>query len=506
MLQDNSNFWADLVADQAIARNKDIVISTGITPSGEIHIGNMREVLTGDAVFRSLKKKTDKISFHYIADNFDPLRKVYPFLDAEIYEQYVGMPISRIPCPCGQHDSYSEHFLIPFVESLKKLDIDVEVKRSSQLYESGEMNNAIFSALEKREEIASILNKKTGKEISQDWSPFNPICADCKKMTTTKLVGFSRENNSIDYECSCGSAKTVDVTGNGKLTWRIDWPARWSVLKVLVEPFGKDHASRGGSYDTGVEIAKEVFDCQAPVPIIYEWISLKGQGDMSSSKGNVLSIDKTLEVLPPEVLRYMVFKVQPKKAITFDPGLGILNIINEYDEENANRNQRAYELSSIRGIEAANVPFKHMVNLVQIAADDVDQIIHILKRTGYEIVSKAAVADRAFWARKWLDRFAPESMRFEIKQEVPSEALTLSEKNKEFLEYIAEHAQENYSGDDFHKLIYEGKEKFELEPSEAFRAIYISMLGQEKGPRAGWFLATLDNDFIKKRFTSLLKG
>jgi lysyl-tRNA synthetase class 1 len=47
--------WADRVAGEVIAAGRAPVISTGISPSGEIHIGNMREVLTGDAVYRALR-------------------------------------------------------------------------------------------------------------------------------------------------------------------------------------------------------------------------------------------------------------------------------------------------------------------------------------------------------------------------------------------------------------------------------------------------------------------
>jgi lysyl-tRNA synthetase class I len=105
---------------------------------------------------------------------------------------------------------------------------------------------------------------------------------------------------------------TDAVQAAGKLTWRVDWPARWKVLSVTVEPFGKDHATSGGSYDTGKRIVREVFGAEPPFPVTYEWISLKGQGDMSSSKGNVISIERMLKVVPPEVLRYLIVRTPPE--------------------------------------------------------------------------------------------------------------------------------------------------------------------------------------------------
>ena len=94
--------WSDVLAEELLKEEKKQVLATGITPSGPIHIGNMREVLTTDAVYRSVLEKGGKADLIYIADDFDHLRKVYPYLP-KIYEKYIGIPISEIPCPCGKH-------------------------------------------------------------------------------------------------------------------------------------------------------------------------------------------------------------------------------------------------------------------------------------------------------------------------------------------------------------------------------------------------------------------
>ena len=100
---------------------------------------------------------------------------------------------------------------------------------------------------------------------------------------------------------------------------------------MTVEPFGKDHSSRGGSYDTGKRIMREVYSGEPPYPIPYEWLGLRGQGDMSSSKGNLVSMFDLTQTIPPEVARYMIFRVKPTRRITFDPGLPLLNLVDEYD-------------------------------------------------------------------------------------------------------------------------------------------------------------------------------
>ena len=102
--------WADRVASEVIAGGREpVVVSTGISPSGDIHIGNMREVMTGDAIHRVLVERGVAAGFNFVADNLDPLRKVYPFLDPAVYEPLVGQPICAIPCPCGGHASYADH-------------------------------------------------------------------------------------------------------------------------------------------------------------------------------------------------------------------------------------------------------------------------------------------------------------------------------------------------------------------------------------------------------------
>ena len=133
------------------------------------------------------------------------------------------------------------------------------------------------------------------------------------------------------------------------------------MLGVSVEPFGKDHATRGGSYDTGARIAREVFDYEPPLPVPYEWISLKGQGDMSSSKGNVLSIGEVLELVPPEALRYSSCASGPQRTIAFDPGLPLLQLVDEVDDGGRQRRRLArLALSRAAGFTPIGVPFKHL--------------------------------------------------------------------------------------------------------------------------------------------------
>ncbi len=499
--------WADEVAEAVLASGRPAVISTGISPSGEVHIGNMREVLTADAVYRALGERGVAARFNYVCDDLDPLRRVYPFLDAGAYGPLVGRPLARIPCPCGAHRSYADHFLEPFLESLRRLHVEVEVERADVLYRSGRMNGVVLAALEGRDRIAAILAELTGRELPPAWSPFNPLCPSCGRIQAARVTGFSAAQETVDFRCACGASGTVPIAGGGKLTWRVDWPARWKVLGVTVEPFGKDHATAGGSYDTGARIVREVFGSEPPHPIPYEWISLRGRGDMSSSKGNVLSIAAALEIAPPEALRYLVMRERPQRAIVFDPGAGLPQLLDEVDAAAASRDSRALELSRAAGFEPPGVPFKHLVVAAQAAGNDPDRTVELLERSGYRGLRRDAVADRLAYARRWLERYAPDDLRFGVEREVPRSASALTADQRRFLGLLAQRLREGMDGEAVHRLVYElAREARGTPPARLFEAIYVALLGKPRGPRAGSFIVLLGIGFCAERFRKIAGG
>src|SRR6267143_228687 len=222
MVHVRDRHWADEIADEILKQSHGPhEISTGISPSGEIHIGNLREVITADVIYRVLVERGVQVTLDYVADNFDPLRKVYPFLDASIYQNHVGKPLSEIPCPCGAHPSYAAHFLEPFLASLERLRIRVKVHYADRMYKSGMMVPQIVQALKGRDTIARILAECTGRKVESDWSPFNPICSACGRMSDTVVKGFSEKAETVDYTCPCGERGSVSMRGGGKLTWRV---------------------------------------------------------------------------------------------------------------------------------------------------------------------------------------------------------------------------------------------------------------------------------------------
>lgn len=487
--------WADVIALELQRRGGSHRIATGISPSGHIHLGNLREMVTADAIRRALLDAGGEAEIVYIADDFDPLRKRYPFLPQK-YEEYVGMPLCRIPDPDGCHKSYSEHFLEPFLESLEILGIPVEVKRAYQMYSEGLYEEKIRVALQKRDEIARIIAEVTGRELEEGWYPFMPLCEKCGRINSTKVVGF--DDDWIYYECECGHSGKASYRGGGKLTWRVDWAARWKILRITCEPFGKDHAAAGGSYDTGKRISKEIFNYEPPYPVPYEWVHLKGVGAMKSSKGIVIPVREMIEIIPPEIVRYVTIRVKPERHIEFDPSAGLLDIIDEF-EEKVKEGDRSVELSFVGDVVYSTIPFRHLVVVGQIAKWDVDKVIEILGRTGYKIdeTAKQDVERRVVYAKRWLEKYAPERMKFEIADEVTSE---FSEDEKEFLKEYSERLEEDMTPEEIHSLVYDVARSLNIKPSKAFQTIYKAILNKTYGPRAGYFIKSLGISWVKERF------
>jgi lysyl-tRNA synthetase class 1 len=500
MSENRAQHWADAIAQEVLQDQSQHLISTGITPSGDYHVGHLREVMTAEGVHRALLDQGAEVRFNYIADTMDPLRRVYDFLDPEVYTDAVGKPLCDIPCPCGDHASYAEHFLEPFLASMQKLGVELDVIYAHDLYRQGHLDAQILMALEQTEAIKRIENEESRKKVPADWSPFNPLCAACGRLSGARVTGFNAAAKTVSYHCDCGHEETAPVSLAGKLTWRVDWPARWHALGVTIEPFGKDHASRGGSYDTGKRVIREVFHGEPPYPIPYEWLALRGQGDMSSSKGNLVSIYNLTQTVPPEVARYMIFRVKPLRHIAFDPGLPLLNLVDEYDNiESNNRNQRAADLALLEDWPPLGIPFKHLVNLDQITDGDVDKITAILKRHNLPIPGREVLQSRIAYARYWVDNFAPPEVRLQLQETLPDAVESLTSEQREALNTLADRLQPDMNGDDIHALVYSLTQDGDIEPQALFQAIYTAFLGQPRGPRVGWFLGSLEFDFVHTR-------
>ena len=501
--------WADVIAEKLLRTGKKHVISSGITPSGPIHLGSMREILTADAIVKAVNDKGGDAKLIYIADNADPLRKVYPFLDSKIYGEYVGMPLAEIPSPDG-NGSYDQYFLKPFFESLETVGVFPNVVENYNSYKAGNFAECTKSFVDNREKTRKILEKISGRQLPKKWFPWTFLDND-GALTDGEVLNVEWPN--VTFLNKKGERVTNDMSkGEGKLPWRLDWPAKWKILNVTFEAFGKDHATKGGSYDTGKELSEKILDSKTPLDMVYEWIHLKGKGAMHSSTGLVISAEDMLTMAPPEVIRWIVMKPQPNRHIDFDPGLGLLNMVDRYDKTEQDYHEgvlddnekRAFELSQIGKVskEKPNIlPYKHLVTLTQ-SKTNLNEIIEALERSGeVKDIDENKLENRVKCIKQWIQNYAPESVVFEIQKEKPE--IKFDDLQNKCVKLLIEKMKVvEWSPEGIHNSFYELQEKNEIPAKNFFKIMYNVLLNKDRGPRLGFFLATMSKDFIIERLES----
>ena len=477
--------WAERAA-QTLGDGPHVVVS-GISVSGNIHAGNLREVLVAEAVANALRERGEEVRFIFHADTIDPLRKIAPGIP-EHFKEYIGHSLSRVPDPEGCHESYAEHFLVPFEEALSEMEMDIEVVRSHELYEDGVYSAVTTEAIENTNELREILQDVTNRNIPEHWSPFLPRTAS-GKVTGARVLEHVPEENKVVYVDEDGWEDEADYSrGEGKLGWRVELAARWKALGVTFEPFGKDHTSSGGSTETADRMAGEVFDYPVPGRYEYEWIGLKGRGDMSSSRGIVLLPKDLLEIMPPDAVRRLILGRDPARRFDIDLEDGFPRFMDEYRDRVGKR----------------LVPFVHLATISQIVDGDIDAAVQILLQGGYreDVSDRQELAEYLNYARNWAAQWAPESYKFRILalEEAAEAASDLDDKQLGYLNEVAGLLDVSMDGDLIQNILYAKAQELDLKPGKAFAAIYTVLLGRKNGPKAGPFIAQVGIWISQQRF------
>lgn len=519
--------WIERIAAELKERNVEKhVVASGTSISGSIHIGNSCDVFIANAVAKALHDLETPAKTIWIADDHDPLRKV-PYPLPESYEKYLGIPYSKIPCPEGCCSNFVEHFEKPFLNTLSDFGIELEVYSGAKMYEDDVYNDYIRISLEKAPQIREIFNQFREHPLKEDWLPYNPICEECGRVNTTYAHDY--DGDDVHYRCECGNEGVMDIkSGEGKLTWRVEWAARWKIFGITCEPFGKDHAASGGSYDVSSIISQEIFDYPAPYPVPYEWITLKGEA-MSKSQGVFFTPGQWLEIGAPETLNYFIFRSKPMKHKDFNPSMPFLDFIEQYDrveriyydEEETNEKEalklkKIYQMSQTVDINSIpeSIPFQPSYRFMTVACqigNSEEEIYNILKRNSQltpELANKSwnEVGDkditkfvsRINQVRNWLDIYAPNFVKFEVQKKLPKVQLT--EPQNAFLLKVADLLENReFTPEELHEEMYTILNELDMKPNKAFQAIYKTIIGKKQGPRAASFILSLDNDFVINR-------
>jgi len=503
--------WLNDAVDELLERHQDgeVVVSSGVSPSGTYHLGTLREVATAEAIAYEVRRRGRPARHLHIVDDLDSLRKV-PVNIPENFSEYLGKPLCDIPAPDGSEKSYADYFVGDLFVAAEKMHMQLEVVRAHEEYRAGFFVPAIEKSLERLEAVKQILADISGHQVNDQWSPIQVV--EDGYLKNRPFVSIDSDAKNLIFRDKDGQEQTIRYDdGQVKLNWRLDWPARWWLLGVQAEPFGRDHATKGGSYDTGAVLVRDIFGGQAPLPLPYNFINQTGETKkMSKSAGNVITAADLLEMLPPEVVWFFLLRYAPDKQLFFDEGPTLMRLVDEFGEllakpDKTDSDKQLLDLC-LHGVEqptVSRVPFSHLVASYQAALRDVDRTLDIIRRTEHAQVVEAdaeTIRNELKFIDVWLEKRAPADVKFALREHVdPGE---FSDAEKLYLAQLADKitdAPAEADGDWFHKAIYEFKDSGNLAPKELFSTLYRALIGRESGPRAGWFLSILPRDWLIKR-------
>jgi len=508
--------------------------ASGISPSGPVHLGNLRELMTPHLVADEVRRNGAPCRHILSWDDYDRLRRVPAGLP-DSFAEYIGRPLTGVPDPCGQHENFAEHFKEPLRESLDLLGIQVTEISQTEMYTSGAYTEQIVLAMRRRADIGAILARyrtRRGDTDDEDkpqtgeYYPFRPYCSSCGRDDTT-VTAFDDDTTEITYTCACGAVvgpvPIAEVAG--KLAWKVDWPMRWAYERVTFEPAGVDHASPGSSFTVGGELVP-IFGGEMPLHFGYSFVGTSGSAKMSGSRGGAPTPADALDIFEAPVLRWLYARRRPEQAITLAFNAEVGRIYDEWDklsllvaEGNADQSRYAEFVrasSTSDGPLPATprpLPFRTLASVADITAGDEAQMLRIIKDLTSDdpVATLDEVRPRLDCAQAWVTEYVPPADRTQVR-EVPDTAwlAALTESERQSVKLLTERMADDWSLEGLTILLY-GIPKLlrglpisapptkELQAAQRawFILLYQLLIGKDTGPRLPTLLLALGQDRVR---------
>ena len=538
--------WIDKLADGLIEwwgneLKEPIILNGGLSVSGLQHVGRLRgEITLNSALKRVLEERGYRVEQYLTLYTQDEWKGKKPqlevFRNREEAKKYIGWRLIDVPDPFECHNNWVEHYWEDFGGFLDKFAEGVKVITTTELYK-GKLKPYVVKSIELRSEIRDIINKYRGrKPLPENWYPFQVVCESCKKIGRSEILEIDLEKYRVKYKCNnCGYEGETSLE-NGKLNWRVEWAAIWSALDVSFEPYGKDHATPGGSRDSASELSTKIFNRKKPFGAPYEWVAeILVDGSrrvMGSSDFSGFTPKQWYEVAEPEVIRFIYLVNEPMKQIYL--GLHLIpQYYNQFDEaeeiyfsERVGGDieiiKRSYELAMLEKVpeeKPRRIPYSHLALLVQ-SLPGHNLVQEALNRLESTLLRGETLSDyevellkrRLFRAKRWVENYAPENMRFKVISE--EEVRNMLPKIKEFLSGKEQHLIDLLKA--FERIPWVANEIKEAmknitskigdkkEITKFFKALYLTFLGKDYGPRMAPMLSTFDKDFVLGRLEFVL--
>jgi lysyl-tRNA synthetase class 1 len=519
-LAEKSSAWPFEEARKIVARLKkrpknEVIFETGYGPSGLPHIGTFGEVARTTMVRHAFRVLTDgKIKTRLIAfsDDMDGLRKVPDNIpNKELVARHLGKPLTKVPDPFGTHPSFGEHNNARLRAFLDAFGFDYEFLSATECYTSGRFDATLLKVLARIDEVTAIMLASLREERAATYSPFLPLSPHTGVVLQVPIVAHDVHAGTVSYnDPETNERMTVPVTGGHcKLQWKPDWAMRWVALGVDYEMAGKDLID-------SVKLSGQiccVLGGTPPEGFNYElFLDDKGQ-KISKSKGNGLTIEEWLRYASPESLSlYMYREPKAAKRLHFDV---IPRQVDEYQQflEAYGRQDAKQRLSNpVWHVHSGNPPHSNMpvsfamlLSLVTASnAENAETLWGFIRRyrPGIPRESHSNLDALVDYAINYFRDLVLPAKKFREPTEAERAALmdlrdALSQLPADAsAERIQEVVYEIGRRDPF--LDRSGKIKTkDGKPGVSldwFNMLYQVLLGQEKGPRFGSFVAVYGID------------
>ncbi|MFW6723583.1 lysine--tRNA ligase [Streptomyces sp. MAR4 CNY-716] len=545
--------WVSRFADEVIAEaerrapGKPVVCASGLSPSGPIHLGNLREVMTPHLVADEIRRRGIACEHLISWDDYDRFRKVPAGVEGvdESWAEHIGKPLTSVPAPAGSpHASWAAHFKAAMEGALAEMGVTYRGISQTEMYTAGAYREQILFAMRHRADIDAVLaefrtkpkqqKKQQQKPVDEAelaaaegsgaadeddgltaggaYYPYKPYCAACGRDLTT-VTAYDDETTELTYTCACGHGETVRLSefDRGKLVWKVDWPMRWAYEGVVFEPSGVDHHSPGSSWNVGGKLVG-IFGWERPIGPMYAFVGISGMAKMSSSKGGVPTPAEALEIMEPMLLRWLYARRRPNQSFKVAFDQEIQRTYDEWDALVRKVDSGTAQPGDVAAYERAAgtaagplpatprpLPYRMLASVTDVTAGDDEQTLRILAEVDPErpLTSLDEARPRLDKAERWITTQVPADQRTQVRKDADAELLaSLGADERELLGLLLAGLDEHWSLDGLTTLLYgvpklraglpaDAKPTPELKAEQRafFALLYRLLVGRDTGPR-----------------------
>lgn len=513
--------WLDRVASEIIDREKSlgrsmelIRVESGLGASGFPHIGSLGDAARAYGVKLALEQAGYHSELIAYSDDMDALRKVPVGLPVWLNRE-IGKPVSEINDPFGDHPSYGAHMSALLMDGLDKLGLKYKFQSGYEAYKMSLLVKQIKLILENSELIGKKIEELTGQTKYLESLPYFPQCANCHRLNVARPYRFDPLEMKVYYRCTgdeigkkwvagCGHEGAADISkGEGKLSWKVEFAARWAAFDIRFEAHGKELTDSVRINDW---ISDNILSFPHPYHVVYELFQDKAGKKMSKSVGNLVTPQKWLTVATPQSLMLVYFKrIVGARNISEED---VPQYMDEYDELEdlyfgKTKESNFLKEARLKGLyyysnlaipsktPPQHVSYRLLVELAKVAPAD-NPTEYIEKRLlAYRAVREidGEIKKRIGYALNWSREFSLEE----------SALVTLTDQERKAILAFTSKLDSLSDPNMVQTLAFDTARSAGLEPPAFFRAIYLSLLGVEKGPRLGPYIVDSGSNLVAEK-------